>query len=76
MPRTSWAEMARYPVVIPPERIAEALTSQMRPAVDHIIASIHESRTLASLRDMLLPKFISGELRLKDPARVLEGVVA
>ena len=27
-------------------------------------SSIHESRTLAALRDMLLPKLISGELRV------------
>jgi type I restriction enzyme S subunit len=33
--------------------------------VDHIITSIHESRTLAVLRDTLLPKLISGEIRLK-----------
>jgi type I restriction enzyme S subunit len=64
MPRTSWAEMARYRVVIPPENVATALTSQIGPAVDNIIASIHQSRTLAALRDALLPKLISGETRV------------
>lgn len=65
MPRTSWGDMARYALVIPPDNVAEAFTSQIRPAVDHIIASIHESRTLAALRDTLLPKLLSGELRLE-----------
>jgi type I restriction enzyme S subunit len=35
-----------------------------------------ESHTLAAIRDTLLPKLISGELRVKDAARFLEAVVA
>jgi type I restriction enzyme S subunit len=35
-----------------------------------------ENRTLAALRDTLLPKLVSGELRVKDPAPFLGGVVA
>jgi type I restriction enzyme S subunit len=66
MPRTSWGDMARYSVVIPPDPIARAFTAQIRAAVTRIVASIHESRTLASLGDALLPKLISGELRVKD----------
>ena len=33
---------------------------------------ITESRTLAALRDALLPKLISGELRVKDTERFLK----
>ncbi len=65
MPRTSWGEMSRYPLALPPEQLAEAFTSYMQPIVDRIVAGIHESRTLASLRDALLPKLISGEVRVK-----------
>jgi type I restriction enzyme S subunit len=32
-----------------------------------------EVRTLAALRDTLLPKLISGELRLPDAERILGG---
>ena len=73
MPRTSWGEMARYAVVMPPETVAESFTRQIRPVVDRIIASVHESRTLAALRDTLLPKLISGELRVKDAERFVEA---
>ena len=72
MPRTSWSEMARYRVVAPPESVTKAFTFQTRPAVDRIIASTHESRTLAALRDALLPKLISGELRAKDAEHIVE----
>ncbi len=64
MPRTSWTEMARYPVVIPPKAVAEAFTAQIRPAVEGILVGIHESHALAALRDTLLPKLISGELQV------------
>jgi type I restriction enzyme S subunit len=73
MPRTSWSEMARYAVTIPPEEIAQELTARIRAIVDHMIASVHESRTLGSLRDTLLPRLISGELRLKAAERIVEA---
>jgi len=76
MPRTSWSEMARYRVVVPPESVTKAFTFQTRPAVDHIIASTHESRTLAALREALLPKLISGELRIEDAKRIIERATA
>jgi type I restriction enzyme S subunit len=41
--------------------------------IDRIIANIHEYRTLAELRDVLLPKLLSGELRV--PAKLKEAVV-
>jgi type I restriction enzyme S subunit len=72
MPRTSWAEMARYEIALPPQAVAQAFTERVRPAVDRMIVGIHESRTLASLRDALLPKLISGELRVKDAERFLK----
>jgi type I restriction enzyme S subunit len=64
--------MARYDVALPPQAAAEAFTESVRPVVDRIISAIHESRTLAALRDTLLPKLISGELRVKDAERFLE----
>ena len=69
MPRTSWMEMKRYAVVLPSEHIVEAFTRLICPAIDRIISSIHESRTLTALRDALLPKLISGDLRVKDAER-------
>jgi len=76
MPRTSWDEMSRYPVVVPPEPVAKAFTGWVRPAVGSMIAGIHGSRTLAALRDALLPKLISGELRVQDAEGVAERATA
>jgi len=75
MPRTSWTDMARYEIVRPPTPIAEAFTDWLRPSVERIIASIHESRTLAALHDALLPKLISGELRVKEAEKFIGRVL-
>jgi len=72
MPRTSWTDMARYELVLPPELVAEAFTQRVGPSIDRIIAGTHESRTLASLRDTLLPKLISGDLRVEDAESFME----
>jgi type I restriction enzyme S subunit len=40
---------------------------------DRIGVARSESRTLAALRDTLLPKLISGELRVPDAAASLGG---
>ena len=66
MPRTSWSEMARYRIALPSEEIAEVFNRLICSFVDKIISAVHESRTLVSIRDVLLPKLISGELRMKD----------
>jgi type I restriction enzyme S subunit len=76
MPRTSWAEMARYDIALPPKAVAQAFTERVRPGVDRIIAAIHESRFLAALRDALLPKLISGELRVKEIEPVLQQALS
>jgi type I restriction enzyme S subunit len=76
MPRTNWTEMAGYPVALPPEVVSEALTEQIQPVVERIIAGIHESRSLAAIRDMLLPKLISGEVRVRQAERMLEAAPA
>lgn len=73
MPRTSWDYMARYPIVIPPKTICEAFGQEVRHVTERILSAICESRSLAAIRDALLPKIISGELRVRDVARLPEG---
>ncbi|MBI1918665.1 MAG: restriction endonuclease subunit S [Planctomycetes bacterium] len=41
------------------------------PVFSQITAAVEQSRTLAALRDALLPKLISGELRVPDAERIV-----
>jgi type I restriction enzyme S subunit len=50
----------------PPHEIVSAFDSLASNAESRREEMVAESRTLAALRDALLPKLISGELRVKD----------
>ena len=76
MPRTSWPEMARYKIAVPPDSLVTKATSMVMPTVDRLISGIHESRALATLRDTLLPKLMSGDLRVQKSAPRLEDILA
>ena len=62
MPRTNWSDISSFKVALPPKPIADAFTRNIQPMLDRIHANLHQSRTLATLRDTLLPKLLSGEL--------------
>lgn len=69
MPRTNWKDMAAYRVVKPPATVAAQFTDRVQPLVDRIIAGLHENRTLAAMRDTLLPKLMSGEVSVPEALR-------
>jgi type I restriction enzyme S subunit len=50
-------------VVLPPKELMAAFTAKVAPFYAQITANLHQSRTLAILRDTLLPKLLSGEIR-------------
>lgn len=49
--------------LVPPADLIRAMDETMSPIIEKIVASNLESRTLATLRDAMLPKLLSGELR-------------
>ncbi|MBP7371367.1 MAG: hypothetical protein KA923_00905, partial [Opitutaceae bacterium] len=49
-------------LVIPSGEALEAFDEQIAPIFSQIHANDHQTRTLATLRDTLLPKLLSGEL--------------
>lgn len=65
MPRTSWADIANYEIAIPPMEMVKEFNEMFLSIVQHIRANIMQSRTLAALRDALLPKLMRGEVRVR-----------
>lgn len=61
-------------VLIPPRPLLDAMTRTMSPLIDQIIANRTQSRTLATLRDTLLPNLLSGELSVAALESKLEAV--
>lgn len=58
-------------VVVPAEAALQRMDAVIRPLIECTIANKLESRSLANIRDTLLPKLISGEIRLKDAERTV-----
>lgn len=66
MPRVNWKDLANYPVCIPPEHLAANFTETITPLFSLMAENVHKAQTLADLRDTLLPRLISGQLRVGD----------
>jgi len=58
--------MSEFKIALPPSQIATQFSKIVHPIIDRIRHSIFEQQSLAALRDTLLPKLISGELRVPD----------
>lgn len=79
MPRVSWKDLAAYPVAVPPTCVAAAYNGAIAPLLAALKANVGVAKTLTTLRDTLLPRLISGQLRLPDdsqaePETILEEV--
>ncbi|WP_173862075.1 restriction endonuclease subunit S [Pseudomonas sp. FW305-70] len=54
----------------PPPAIFQEFEKYVAPWFEVILSNVESSRSLAQLRDTLLPKLISGELRVPDAERI------
>ncbi len=75
MPTLNRNHVHNLPTLLPPMEIIESFEHFAVAELRRQKECDDESRTLAALRDTLLPKLISGELRVKDAERFVEGVV-
>jgi type I restriction enzyme S subunit len=74
--RASADAIAAYPVALPPDvKLWVALEAILTSTFVKVAANAEESRTLAATRDLLLPKLMSGEIRVKDAERIVERTI-
>jgi type I restriction enzyme S subunit len=66
----SYTAFCSIPCVIPSEKAIEAFNQKWSDLRSSILARREESRILAALRDVLLPKLLSGELPIPDTKRI------
>ena len=71
MPRTNWSDMARYQIIMPSFTLVDQFEDLIQPSLWAIKKNVLENRSLAKTRDTLLPKLMSGEIRvpIKEAAR-------
>ncbi|AXM22016.1 type I restriction endonuclease subunit S [Xanthomonas oryzae pv. oryzae] len=62
------------PILIPSQKLLADFDAIVSPLNSKIALADSSSRSLATLRDALLPKLITGELRVQDVERLVESV--
>lgn len=65
--------LAGVSVVYPQTIVITAFEETIAPVMERIKENLIQARTLATLRDTLLPRLISGQLRLPEAEAMVEG---
>jgi type I restriction enzyme S subunit len=73
IPGINQPDVKSTPIVLPSKGITDAFNARADILCDQILCNAKQSRTLATLRDALLPKLLSGDLSVD---KIKEGIVA
>ena len=68
-------DLKRMMLSIPTSDIEKAFEDLVSPLFVQYCQNLYESQTLAQLRDMLLPKLITGEIRVRDAEKAVGAVL-
>ena len=69
--RVSGETIGDYKIAIPPKSLISSIAPYLKSVMDNIKNNGFESRRLAQLRDTLLPRLMSGELKVNEIENVL-----
>lgn len=78
MPRADWKVISKWSVLIPSPDVSASFTRVMQDHLGLAETLMFESRSLASMRDLLLPRLVTGEIDMSalDLDALVEGAVA
>lgn len=68
-------DLENLPVEIPPSQLVEEFTHLAVPIHAQLALNLKENATLGSLRDTLLPKLVSGEVRITQDSHTTEATL-
>jgi type I restriction enzyme S subunit len=76
---TTFAEISKaafrpIPLLVPSEQVARSFSDKAQALYERVVSNMRQSTLLAATRDALLPKLISGEIRITDAEKMLEEV--
>jgi type I restriction enzyme S subunit len=72
-PNASAQVLASAPLTFPPIAVAKAFLQLVDPLDRHRVENSRQNQTLISIRDTLLPKLISGEIRILNAKKLVEA---
>jgi type I restriction enzyme S subunit len=65
------AQFSNLQTIIPSTELVKAYHKAVEPVFFYLLSNEEQSHTLTQIRDALLPKLISGELRVPDAERIV-----
>lgn len=68
-------DIDRFEVVLPDGKVLDEFNRLCQPMYDRIVANKVAARILGATRDLLLPKLMSGEVRIGDAEKLLSEVL-
>lgn len=68
-------DLTTLSVEIPSAEAVSSFESATAPLHERLVAGVAENRTLAALRDTILPQLMSGKLRVCDAEKIVEDAV-
>jgi type I restriction enzyme S subunit len=72
--KLSQARMNSMPFTYSGEKISQKFAEVVAPLFGRLKINTEESKSLKAIRDLLLPKLMSGQVRLRDAEKALEAV--
>jgi len=69
------AHLSAAKVVVPPAPVLYMANAALQPIIERMIETALQAQTFATLRDTLLPRLISGQLRLPEAQTLVEASV-
>ena len=69
------AHLSGAKVLVPSESVLSAANVVLQPIIERQIENALQAQTLSTLRDTLLPRLISGQLRLPEAQAAVEGAL-
>lgn len=74
MPILNKSNFEAIPIICPNEKLLSSLDSYFQSTIDSVLENTKQNQTFAKLRDTLLPKLMSGEIRIPDAEALVEYV--
>ncbi len=65
MPRANWSVLEEYPVVIPTLAVVRQFSAIVEPAIQQMQTLIFQTTNLRRTRDLLLPRLLSGQVKIE-----------
>ena len=76
IPGINQSDVKELKLLVPNEQVLIGFDELCSPLIDKIFSNSKQSRTLTQLRDTLLPRLISGQLRLPEVEVMVEEACA